>query len=360
MLGSQINALDPNALSGLKRLSRAGDSPEAIRGAAKQFEGVFLQQLLKSMRATVPQNSLFDSEQTKMFQELNDQQLAQNIAQGRGVGLAEVLFRQLGGNRAASPEAIAAPASDGDAAGVRAPTAGGAAGAASGGGFPLADVPRRAANLSALAALSARLAGQVDAARGKSGDAGAAAAASPLPESGTAAQAKAAGATPAASEVSVPERIRRFVERLLPAARTAAGQLGVPPHFLVAQAALETGWGDAVLRLPDGSSSHNLFNIKAGPNWKGATVERSVTEYVDGQRVTEKARFRAYPSLTAAFEDYARLIGGRERYEAVVGSQQPEQFASALQRGGYATDPRYAKKLVGILQSKGFLAAVAS
>jgi len=140
-----------------------------------------------------------------------------------------------------------------------------------------------------------------------------------------------------------------FVEQLWPQARAAAASLGVPAHFLVAQAALETGWGKSVLQCADGSSSYNLFNIKAGKGWSGKVVEAATTEYENGQPVTRTERFRAYGSYAEALQDYASLVGQSPRYAAVRGQTEAEGFARALQQGGYATDPAYADKLTRVI-----------
>jgi flagellar protein FlgJ len=123
--------------------------------------------------------------------------------------------------------------------------------------------------------------------------------------------------------------------------------MGVPADLLLAQAGLETGWGKAQPRAADGSASHNLFGIKAGRSWNGATAAASTTEYVAGAVVRTVQRFRSYGSYTEAFQDFARLITGNARYaDAVKGADDPVAYARGLQRGGYATDPQYADKLV--------------
>jgi flagellar protein FlgJ len=153
-------------------------------------------------------------------------------------------------------------------------------------------------------------------------------------------------------------RIERFVRQLLPAAQEASAALGVPPHFLLAHAALETGWGSAMLRRADGTPTHNLFNIKAGSGWKGETVAVRTTEYRRGRPQSEVARFRVYPDLQSAFQDYVRLLSTSDRYAAARQAKTPEQFAKALARGGYATDPHYAQKLLRVLHNPRFQTAL--
>lgn len=314
--GVQLNALDMRSLADLKRLSRDANSPEGLKGAARQFEALFLQMVIKSMRDASPKDGLLDSDQTRMFQQLHDQQMALQMAHGRGVGLADVIYRQLGGKGEfnATGGGKASPTSNRGAA-----------------GFDVASIPRRAAVSAAAAAQTA-----VD---GK--------------DASAAVQAVALGAAVANEVVSEVKALaagtRGFVRQIWQHAVDASGSTGVPAQFMVAQAALETGWGRAVLKHADGTSSHNLFNIKAGSSWKGAVVEVPVTEYANGRAYTENARFRAYPSYAEAFRDYAKLLTTSPRYADVIGKTDPAAFARSLQDAGFATDPRYAEKLRSII-----------
>lgn len=134
-----------------------------------------------------------------------------------------------------------------------------------------------------------------------------------------------------------------------PHAQEASRRTGIPAEFMVAQAALETGWGQKQLRHEDGSPSHNLFNIKAGSSWKGDTVSRDVIEYANGQAYTESSRFRSYGSYAESFRDYAQLMTRSPRYAGVLGQTDAAAFARGLQDAGYATDPMYADKLARII-----------
>jgi flagellar protein FlgJ len=137
-----------------------------------------------------------------------------------------------------------------------------------------------------------------------------------------------------------------FLDSIAPWAREAAGQLGVTPELVSAHAALESGWGQHPLRNADGSPSNNLFGIKAGAAWRGATAEAATTEYIDGAAFKTSARFRSYPDQASAFRDYARLLSGNPRFRDALGAGGDAQaFTAALARGGYATDPAYATKL---------------
>lgn len=320
---NQLNAMDPNAFGDLKRLARTGNSGEALRAAARQFEAMFLQMALKAMRDATPPSTLFDSEQTQMFQSLHDQQMAMTMAHGRGVGLADVIFRQLGGDR------LAASMPDPEADGTRR--------------FDLSGVPRRAAISAAGRGAPEGSAGRTEAlAVGKASEA------MDVPA--------AAAAEPARG--SIQERVRGFVGRLRAHAAEAGRALGVPPHFMIAQAALETGWGRAEIRREDGSPSHNVFNLKAGRNWNGPVVELPVTEYANGRAYTEVARFRAYGSYAEAFRDYVALMRNSPRYEGVLGQKNAAAFAHSLQDAGYATDPLYADKLARVIDSPSLRAAL--
>ncbi|MGR8919819.1 MAG: glucosaminidase domain-containing protein [Gammaproteobacteria bacterium] len=142
-----------------------------------------------------------------------------------------------------------------------------------------------------------------------------------------------------------------FVNRLAGPATRAARRLGVSADAIIAQAALETGFGRHVLRTADGMSSHNYFGIKAGAGWDGAVVNVPTTEYVGGRRVTVRADFRAYPSAEAAFEDYAAFVGDNPRYRAAVAAGADESgYLRGLADAGYATDPAYAEKILDILE----------
>jgi flagellar protein FlgJ len=153
----------------------------------------------------------------------------------------------------------------------------------------------------------------------------------------------------AALAVELPSEPRDFVDRVWPHAQAAAAATGVPARFLVAHSALESGWGRREISRADGSPSFNVFGIKAGRNWSGATVEVDTTEFVNGMAQPERATFRAYSSYAEAFRDYAELLSSKPRYAGVLGQQDAVQFARSLQEAGYATDPMYADKLARII-----------
>jgi flagellar protein FlgJ len=240
------------------RSSAAKDPKAAIKEAAKQFEALFMQQLMKSMRDSSMASGMLDNETSKLGTEMLDSQFATKMT-GLPGGLSEIIARQLERQMSGAQPAIPA------------------------------------------------------------------AAASPAKTSGSAAE---------------------FVQQHSGAAQAAERQTGIPAAFMVAQAAHESGWGRREIRNADGSSSHNLFGIKAGANWKGPVAEVTTTEYVNGQAKKVTAKFRAYGSHAESFADYARMISTSPRYTGVMAnSSSAAGFAQNLQRAGYATDPAYADKL---------------
>lgn len=145
---------------------------------------------------------------------------------------------------------------------------------------------------------------------------------------------------------------RAFLDAIRPAAERAAAQLGVSPRSLMAQAALETGWGRSLPRHESGESSFNLFGIKAGRSWQGPVVNTDTQEFIGGKSVRQVEAFRAYQSIEQSFADHSRLVSSSRRYQAALNTgADTAAFASALQQGGYATDPRYADKLVAVAET---------
>lgn len=286
-------AIDPNATERLSSLARSNPK-EAIRQVASQFEAILLNQMMASMRSNGFDGEE-DSSELGTYRGMLDQQMVNAMVQGGGTGLAGMLARQIEGvariDRAATP-------------------------AASGGMLPLPALP----------AATAKAIRQYTEAAG---------AASTVP-----------------APVAIPSERQAFVSTLLPHAGQAAERLGVAPELLVGHAALESGWGSRSIRHPDGRESYNLFGIKAGGSWRGESVATLTTEYVDGKPRKQVESFRSYPSLQAAFDDYAKLLEGSSRYQRALNQGDNAQgFAVALQQGGYATDPAYARKLAGVAQS---------
>lgn len=283
------------------------DPKEGLKAAAQQFETLFLQMVMKSMRDATPQDGMMNSDQSRFYTGLLDQQMAQNLStNGKGVGFAKLIEQQLGrnlGSATETPVDLNAPAN------------------AAATNLPLAASDTRhlqyktvLGNLPTSAAYPATVTSGV-----------------------------------AASNAEAPTTSSEFVNRVWPHAVEASRSTGIPPQFLVAHAALESGWGKSEVRRTDGSTSYNLFGIKAGKNWGGQTVDAKTTEYVDGQAQQSVERFRAYGSYEESFRDYAGLLRNNPRYSSVIGSQDGTEFARRMQQAGYATDPMYADKLSRII-----------
>lgn len=285
----------------------ARNPQQGLKAAAQQFEQMFLQMVMKSMRDTVPQDGPLNSDQTRFYTALLDQQMAHDLAtRGNGVGFARLIEQQLG-RTVVTGKDLAAPGEE--------------AAKAAGNALPLTASDgrhlRHSPVLGHLPTSAAYAAQQKVAAQDSDGD--------------------------------VPATARDFANRVWPYAVEASRSTGIPPQFLVAHSALESGWGRSEIRHPDGSPSHNLFGIKAGKGWTGPTVEATTTEYVNGQPQQVVERFRAYASYAESFRDYAGLLRDSARYSSVIGAQNGTEFARRLQQAGYATDPMYADKLARII-----------
>lgn len=298
---------DFGSLAGLRTEARQ-DAEGSLREVASQFESLFVQMMLKSMRAATMEGGLFDSNALESYEQMYDQQLAVELSRHGGIGLADVIVEQL----------RSAPGAVDDSA----PTA--------------ADLQGQQGAAADLETYRARALPAYRIAPGGVPDSGAT---DPIRVAPEGMPAQAPDGTPSG-----------FVAAFGVPARRAAEQLGVDASVLLAQAALETGWGRHVVTDQRGSSN-NLFNIKAGPGWDGPTVRVPTLEYRDGVAVREMAEFRAYASAEDAFSDYARLISGSPRYEAALEhAADGPQYLRELQRAGYATDPAYADKILSILE----------
>lgn len=294
ILGTDSTALslaaDAQGVGSLKQAAR--ENPQAaVKETARQFEALLLNVMLKSMRESAGQDGMFDSEQTRLYTSLLDQQLAQAMS-SRGIGIADVLMRQL------TPGAQTAT--------------------------------RTSAGMDAAAANSA-----------------------PAKPAAAATDLRPVASNQAAELTQQKSHVKAFVERLLPDAEAASRETGIPARFLMGHAALESGWGRNEIRAADGTPSHNLFGIKADGNWQGRSVETMTTEYIDGVARKKSESFRAYDSYQEAFRDYAGLLNSRPRYaEVLKNTHDVCAYARELQEAGYATDPRYAAKLAGVIESK--------
>lgn len=363
-LGLGQRSLDSGSYSDLNRLNQLKvgkdrDGEENVRKVAQEFESLFLNEMLKSMRSAtdvLAEDNPFNSQAGKQYQDMHDQQLSVTLSrEGGGVGLADMLVRQLSKQKevSAKPNPFDQVAQTAGAKWASNPNATTAV-EANRNDAPLLNqrrlaLPGRLAVQSAAEmAVTAPAAGQAGQTQPlvdmdwKPATAFAAPQDKPLTINGV-----------SSSEPSAPSKSRfsspaEFIATMLPMAEKAAARLGVEPRFLVAQAALETGWGKSMIRQKDGSNSHNLFGIKA-TGWQGASATVTTTEYVNGKATREKAGFRAYDSFEQSFNDYVRLLESNGRYSKAIQvagtTGDSERFVNELQRAGYATDPQYARKI---------------
>lgn len=352
---------DLNGLSALKRDAKVQQSPETVRKVAQQFESVFAKMVLSSMRKATFGDSVFGSDQQQFYQGMFDDQLAVDMTKGKGLGLADMLVQQL--TRAGLVKGDAATA--GDAASVAAGSAGKKdglpIGASAGAGTKrdfLLDATRGAQKAPSAGATPAgwpfsngtsEKQNRVSSTLLGTTNESAIDATSKFIDKMLAGNAAADATKPQQFQAGSPEE---FVQQLWPCAEEAGKALGVDPKHLLAQAALETGWGKSLPCDTDGSPSFNFFGIKAGSSWQGDSVSVKTLEFEGGVPVPQKAKFRAYDSPAEGFRDYVEVLRNNPRYaDALNTGSNAKAFASALQRGGYATDPRYAMKLTSIAQN---------
>jgi flagellar protein FlgJ len=289
---------DPNGLAALKK---DPNSPAALHAVAQQVDALFLQMMLKSMRDANAAAGTGDSNEMGMYQDMFDKQIALNMSQHQDLGLGSLLTRQIAARAAAG--ATPAPPDDHAAS-------------------------RTVATPSSSAA--------------------------PSP---TAAPTPATSAPPTSMTQSAGE----FVDQVLPSIRTAAQALGLNPLVLLAQAALETGWGKRMARTADGNPSLNLFGIKADDTWVGARAAANTVEFAGGVATQRQAAFRAYGSIEESVNDFANLLKNSPRYRhAAAAGPDAQAYVDGIGRSGYATDPEYAAKLNDILHGSTLRAAVKS
>ncbi|MDI1308047.1 MAG: flagellar assembly peptidoglycan hydrolase FlgJ [Methylotenera sp.] len=307
-------AFDANSLNGLKNAAKE-NSPDAIKGVAKQFEAIFMNMMLKSMRAASPQDNPFDNEQSRTFTSMLDQQLSSNLA-SKGLGLADVLARQLSQgsnpvNNTMEQAVTDTPPSYASDANVNAIISN-----------PLTPNNKSVNNIQDFKALinnnspteTSLINNKVDA---KSSN----------------------------------DSTTEFKNRMSKHAEEASRTSGMPAHLMLGQAALESGWGKRELKGADGTPSNNLFGIKATGNWDGKVIEATTTEYIHGVKQKRIEKFRAYDSYADSFKDFANMMNNNPRYNKVMANlDSVNGYAQAMQSAGYATDPNYASKLASVIQ----------
>jgi flagellar protein FlgJ len=281
-------AWDAKSLNDLK--AKAGQDPKSnMKTVARQVEGMFVQMMLKSMREALPKDGIFSSESTRMYTSMYDQQIAQQLS-AKGLGLADMMVKQMGENADPSEAAGKVPMK-----------------------FDLQTVTSfQNQTLTQMVRQS-------------------------IPKAPS-------------NEEPLSGDSKDFLAQLSLPARLASEQSGIPHHLILAQAALESGWGQRQILTSKGEPSFNLFGVKATSSWKGPVTEITTTEFENGESKKVKAKFRVYSSYLEALSDYVAVLSRNPRYAAVTNASSPEQGAQALQNAGYATDPNYARKLTGMIQ----------
>jgi flagellar protein FlgJ len=277
MAAAPVSAVSDFGQFAKLRAGAKAQDPAALQKVAKQFESLFTEMLLKSADATKVGDDLTGT-QGDFYKDLYNQQMSVQLSSGKGLGLADMLVKQLGGhaNTATSSSGLALPKT-------------------------------------------------------------------------AAAQTSTSGATPSAQD---------FVASVRPEAEKAAAALGVPARVLIAQAALETGWGKHVPKQADGSSGFNLFGVKAGSSWSGSTTATATKEFDSSGWNRQTDSFRSYGSIGHAFSDFVSLMKNNPRYSQALSSGSATGFAYGLQHAGYATDPDYAQKLLKVANSAEMTAAL--
>jgi flagellar protein FlgJ len=314
------NFLDVNGLNSIRQDAKSGDKAskkDALEQAAKQFEAIFMQMLMKSMRKAqevLESDSPFNSESTKFYRDMHDQQMSLELSNNGALGLSELIVRQLGGDSENfTPHNILR--SDGNLD--------------SRGSLRISE-PALLSNISTVNDSSAH--------QGSSKDR----------------QTNGSIAAQAASMMQSPtfEQPKDFVSALTADAKRVQDKINVPFEVVIAQAALETGWGQKIIKTNSGESSNNLFNIKADSRWAGEKTHKETLEFENGAMVKKREPFRVYESIGQSVDDYLNLLTKSERYQgALENSANVEQFLHNLQSAGYATDPDYAKKIIGTLRT---------
>lgn len=303
---------DLTSLQSINTLGRK-DKGKALEEVAKQFESMMVRMMMKSMRdanALFAKDNFLSSPQLDMYQQMYDDQMALTLSKGKGLGLRESMIRQLQKN------------------------------------FGEETTEAAPQNFSTLQ----RTMTSIDEAEKQ-----------PATRSNSV-----LGVThTTATENVKTEKVQLdgspvdFINKLYDVAKKAADKLDVSPAVLLAQSALETGWGNKITQDGQGNSSFNLFNIKAGSEWQGKVVSVSTLEYKDTVPVREQANFRAYDSLQQSFDDYVEFVSGRERYQKALQANSGEEYISELAAAGYATDPNYANKVLAVVNSPSMRQAIA-
>lgn len=348
----QDSYLDPNSLNSIKAMGRDRD-PQALKEVSKKFEAMFVQQMLKSMREAndvFAEGNYLDSQTSRFHRDMLDQQMVLNLTSGRGVGLADHFYRQMiqsyGSGMKPESGIENQPASTTGEIPARSGTT--ATSSVNTNDVEAVDALdtwvqdfMRMSDNSPMQALMAESASEQPVVPAINY--------ALIPQLLSKAQPV---VSTLGKKASISETQENFVMMLKPHAEKAAAELQINPDVLIAQVALETGWGKHVIHDKQGANSFNLFNIKATGQWQGNKVNVSTVEYRDGIAASEKSDFRKYNDYAESFSDYVRLLKNNPRYQhALKAGENSAAYAEALQSAGYATDPEYAQKIKRLLNS---------
>lgn len=308
-------AMDTHSLDGLRERAFKPDDKEALMEAAQQFEAIFLNMVMGSMRkanAVFEEDSLLDNRYTNMYRDMYDQQLTSELSNQGSLGLAELMVKQLGGDDSYVPGSMNRNGANLDDPRMK----------------NRADMVGKQSQLSDQGGIDAGLYygnQRVNTAKLSDGNA-------------------------------TFDSPQSFIDALKPHAERIAKEAGLDPDVLMAQAALETGWGKRLVPGRHGGSSNNLFNIKADMRWSGDKSHVSTLEFDGEVARKERAAFRSYANVEQSLQDYVDFMKEHPRYQqALKVADDPEQYTQALQDAGYATDPQYAQKIQSVLNNPAFV-----
>lgn len=349
-MNSINNAYNYNDLSGLNAITKQGETDKsgALMEVARQYESMFVGMMLKSMReanAVFEEDNPLFSNESKFYREMFDDQLVLSLSKGKGMGLADTLYRQLKeqfdkeSKEKPTDASLDTPAHDVALSGQPNPFSFKAPASVKATSDTLTEI-QSPANLSLvkpIAATTEKVQEKVETVPVNS---------ELLNHSKPKLQAPNKEEAMPVIKVSGFDNPQQFVSTLWPIAQKVADEMGVEPKAIMAQAALETGWGKHIIHQSNGENSHNLFGIKADRRWDGQVANVSTLEYRNGLAKKEVAPFRVYDSYESSLKDYGQFVKGSSRYKnAVDNGSSVKGYSEGLQNGGYATDPNYAKKI---------------
>jgi len=357
------NALDLNGLNDIRQQSRTGDGEakkEALTEAAQQFEAIFMKMLLSSMRKAqevLESDSPFNSESTKFYRDMHDQQMAVELSSNGSLGLTDLIVRQLGGDDGTfKPSSVLR--NDGNLSVTNsANSSDDKASKTNKDNQQNSLIEKMLADKHQIKPdIDIPFAGSYQAQHNISNQINSAASQFIIRDldkrtNKVSGQSESVNNSAALSNHSF-EEPKDFVTALIKPAQKVQKTLGVPFEVVIAQAALETGWGQKMIKDQDGGSSNNLFNIKADSRWAGDKITKDTLEFEQGAMIKKSEPFRTYQSLTDSVDDYINFLSTSERYQdALQDSGNVEHFLQGLQKAGYATDPQYADKILGTLKT---------